>query len=155
MYEKVLLSVSKISHILWRYLKAQLMVESVIFAVLFVGFFILRINYAFLIALVAAVVDAIPILGTGTILIPWAIVSIILGDGVVGWGLVSLYGVCLVTRQIVEPKIVGANLGIHPVVSIISIYLGMRFFGFLGLILGPIIALLLKSMIIENIKSEQ
>lgn len=154
-YEKVLLSSKKFSHILWRYLKAQLTVEGVIFAVLLAGFFILRIRYAFLIALIAAIVDAIPVLGTGTILLPWAVVSIILGDGVVGWGLVSLYGVCLVTRQIIEPKIVGNNLGIHPVVSIISIYLGMRFFGILGLLLGPIVALLLKSMIAENIKTEQ
>ncbi len=150
LYEKILFSSKKISHILWRYLKAQLMVEGVIFAVLLAGFFILRVKYAFLVALVAAVVDAIPVLGTGTILLPWAIVSIILGDGVLGWGLISLYGICLVTRQIVEPKIVGSNLGIHPVVSIISIYLGMRFFGLLGLILGPLIALLLKSMIKEQ-----
>lgn len=155
LYEKTKFSFLRVTGMLRCYLKAQLMVESIIFAVLLAGFFILRVKYAFLMSLITAVVDAIPVLGTGTILLPWAIVSIILGDGVVGWGLVSLYGVCLVTRQIIEPKIVGANLGIHPVVSIISIYLGMRFLGFLGLVLGPIIALLLKSLINGNIKTEQ
>ena len=132
------------------YLKAQLIIGIIMFCVLLVGFLILKVNYAFLFALLTAVVDAVPVFGTGTILIPWAVFSIFSKNSALGWGLVALYGVCVLTRQIAEPKIVGTHLGIHPLVSIFSIYAGMQLFGILGFILGPLTALLIKSLIFSE-----
>lgn len=130
-----------------KYIKAQLIIGLIMFCVLLSGFLVLRVNYAFLFALLTAVVDAVPVFGTGTILIPWAVINIFSNNSSLGWGLITLYGVCVLTRQICEPKIVGAHLGIHPLVSIFSIYAGMQLFGIFGFLLGPLTALLIKALI--------
>ena len=133
-----------------KYLKAQLIIESIIFSVLLSGFLILKINYAFLLAIVAALVDAVPILGTGTILIPLALYNFLIQNSSLSWGVVALYGIALLTRQLCEPKIVGEKLGIHPLATIVSIYLGMKFFGVFGLIFGPIAAIFIKNLIFSE-----
>ena len=130
-----------------KYLKAQLLMVFTTFLLLLIGFFILNVEYALLLAFLISLVDAIPILGTGTILIPWAVISLISKKSALGWGLLSLYGVCALTRQIAEPKIIGNKLGIHPLISIISIYVGVQLFGLWGLIIGPISAVLLKNLL--------
>ncbi len=133
-----------------KYLKAQLIIESIIFSVLLAGFLILKINYAFLLAIVTALVDTVPILGTGTILIPVALYNFLIQNSSLGWGVVVLYGIALLTRQLCEPKIVGEKLGIHPLATIVSIYLGMKFFGVIGLIFGPIAAIFIKNLIFSE-----
>lgn len=133
-----------------KYLKAQLIIESIIFCVILAGFLILKINYAFLLAIVTALVDAVPILGTGTILIPVALYNFLIQKSSLGWGIVALYGIALLTRQLCEPKIVGEKLGIHPLATIVSIYLGMKFFGVFGLIFGPITAIFIKNLIFSE-----
>lgn len=130
-----------------KYLKAQLLMVFITFLLLLLGFFILKVEYTFLLAFLVSLVDAIPILGTGTILIPWAIISLILKNTALGWGLFSLYGVCTLVRQIAEPKIIGNKLGIHPLASIISIYTGMQLFGLWGLIIGPVSVVLIKNIL--------
>ena len=129
------------------YLRAQLLISTVIFFVLMCGFFILRIKYALLVALLTAVIDAVPVLGTGTVLIPWSVLMIFSDNSSLGWGLLTLYGVCILVRQLCEPKIIGTKLGIHPLLTIFSIYAGIRIFGFFGFILGPVTALLIKNLI--------
>ena len=94
------------------YLKAQFIIESIIFAELLAGFLFLRINYAVVLALAAAIVDAVPILGTGTVLIPMSVFYFLSGNQAAGWGLLIIYGVALLTRQLCEPKIIGAHLHI-------------------------------------------
>lgn len=133
-----------------KYLKAQLIIESIIFSVLLAGFLILKVNYAFLLAIITALVDAVPILGTGTILIPVALYNFLIKNSSLGWGVVVLYGIALLTRQLCEPKIVGEKLGIHPLATIVSIYLGMKFFGVFGLIFGPITAIFIKNLIFSE-----
>lgn len=130
-----------------KYLKAQLLMVFTTFLLLLIGFFILKVEYTLLLAFLISLVDAIPVLGTGTILIPWAVISLISKNSALGWGLLSLYGVCALTRQIAEPKIIGNKLGIHPLISIISIYIGVQLFGLWGLIIGPISAVLLKNFL--------
>lgn len=138
---------SSFSDVTFSYLKAQLIIESIIFAVLFIGFLYLGINYALIIAFFTAIIDAIPILGTGTVLVPMSIFYFVSGNTAFGWGLLVLYGAAILARQLIEPKIVGNKLGIHPLLTIFSIYSGLKLFGVAGLIFGPITAILIKNLV--------
>lgn len=126
------------------YLKAYFFIMLLTFIEIFIGLSLLRVNYALLIALLVAIVDIFPILGTGTILIPWAVFSLVSGNVGLGSGLLILYGVSLIVRQLVEPKIVGNSIGLHPLATLAAVYLGIKFTGFLGIFIGPIVALCIK-----------
>ena len=105
---------------------------------LFIGFTIIGINNAIVLAILIALIDIFPILGTGTVVIPWAIISLIQGNIFRGIGLAIIYVAVLLIRQIIEPRIVGAQLGQHPVVTLIAIYIGFLWMGVFGMILLPI-----------------
>ena len=134
---------SKISSSLRGYLKAYLLIMLMTFCEVFLGLSILGVNYAFIISLIVAFVDILPILGTGTVLIPWAVVSLLMSNYKLGIGLLIIYGLITVIRQIAEPKIVGSSLGLHPLATLASIYISVRFIGFIGIFIGPVIALLI------------
>ena len=99
----------------------------------------MRIPYAFIIALLLAVVDLLPLLGTGVILIPWALICLLLGQVKLGIGLLALYGVTTLVRQVLEPKLIGDGLGLHPLLSLFSMYAGLRLFGVWGMITAPLV----------------
>ncbi len=130
-----------------KYIKAQLLIGAIIFMVLLAGFLILQVNYAFVLALLTALVDAVPVFGTGTILIPMAVFNFLTGNATLGWGLFLLYGITLLTRQLCEPKILGKTLGIHPLLAVFALYAGMKLFGVFGLIFGPFFAIFLKILL--------
>lgn len=128
---------------LLRYLRAQLILMGITFLELFIGFLVLRLDYALAVALLIAVIDALPILGTGTVLIPWGLYSLIAGDYRLGVGCLALYAIILIVRQVLEPKIVGDSIGLHPLVTLMSMYIGLKLLGFVGMILGPVTVILL------------
>ena len=140
--------------ILLKYLRSYLIIMILTFAVMLVGFLILRVEYQLILALVVAVLDALPLLGVGVVLIPWSIYSFIWGDVFMGVGLILLLVVHQIIRQIAEPKILGKNLGLHPVLSIILLYTGYYFFGFLGLLLIPVFTALLNVIIKKEDSAE-
>lgn len=125
---------------LFAWLKAQLKLMTITFAILLAGFLLLRIPYGFVWAAGVAVVDAVPILGTGTILLPWALVSLLQGKQLLAIGLLVLYGITFVTRTALEPKIIGRSLNLDPLLTLIFLYVGFHFWGFLGLVFTPILA---------------
>ena len=125
-------------------LRSYLILVLVIFFVMLVGLSVLGVEYALLLALLLAAVDILPVIGVGTVLIPWGIVSLASGRGAFGLGLILLFAVAEIVRQVLEPRLVGAALGVHPLLSLLSLYLGARLFGLLGLILGPLLAVLLR-----------
>lgn len=129
------------------YLRAYLLLLLLTFVEVFVGLLILGKSYAFLLALLIALVDILPILGVGTVLVPWAIVMLLLKNYYFGFGLLILYGVVTIVRQIAEPHLVGGSLGIHPLVSLLFLFAGLELFGFFGMILGPGIALICKELL--------
>ena len=94
-----------------------------------------------------AVVDAIPILGTGTVLVPWALVSLLQKESLKAIGLLCTYGAAAITRTVLEPKLVGRHLGLDPLTTLIALYAGYRFWGVLGLLLTPILASAAKSLL--------
>lgn len=118
------------------YFLAQIKIMLVVFVVLFIGFFILRIPYSGLLAFFIAFLDFLPIFGTGTALIPWAIFQLFSGEFYIGVGLSILYVVSQTVRQIIQPKIVGDTLGLSPLPTLFFMYLGFKFQGITGMILA-------------------
>lgn len=124
------------------WLKAQLKLSGVTFVIAAAGFFLLGISYAPLWALVIALVDAFPILGTGTALIPWSLVSFLQGDHFQAFGLLAIYGIAALTRSVLEPRFIGKHLGLDPLVTLVTIYAGYRLWGFGGMLLAPMLAVI-------------
>ena len=129
---------------LWKMIKAYMIILSITFLELFTGLSILNVTYALPIAALVAVLDILPIVGTGGIIIPWAIIELISNDYRLGGGLLILYVVITVVRNIIEPRIIGHQIGLHPVITITAMYAGLRLFGFVGFLLAPIITILVK-----------
>ncbi len=131
------------------YIKAQLVLICITFFELTIGFLIIGgsvADYALLLAFVISIIDAIPILGTGTVLIPWGVYALIVGDVRLGIMLVVLYLICLAVRQITEPRLVAHQIGIHPLLILMVMYTGLRVMGLFGMIIGPVLALVVKKM---------
>jgi len=129
-----------------KYVRAYSLLILITFSELFVGFSILGVHYSFIIALITALVDILPVLGTGTILIPWGVYMLISGNYFMGVGILILYVIITVVRQILEPKIVGSYVGLYPLVTLMAMYIGTKVMGFFGLFLFPIAIILLKKM---------
>ena len=132
-----------------KYLRAYLLLLFLTFCELFVGFTVLRVDYAFLLAFLVALVDILPILGVGTVLIPWSIVMLFAKNFRLGLGLLILWGAVTVVRQIIEPRIVGGSLGLHPLLTLFGIYVGFRLFGILGMLLAPAVLVLGRYLVRE------
>ena len=137
----------RVQRISWKYLRAYLLLWCLTVVELLVGFAILGVDYALLLALVIAFVDLLPILGVGTVMIPWAVVVLIQGNYGLGLGLVILYGVVMLLRQIVEPHLLGQSLGLHPLLTLFATYAGWQLLGVWGMLLAPFVALLVKSAV--------
>lgn len=137
---------SKISGALRGYVKAYLLIMLMTFCEIFLGLSVLGVNYAFILSMIIAVVDILPILGAGTVIVPWAIFSLLMSDYRLGIGLLIIYAVISIIRQIAEPRIVGTSLGLHPLATLASIYISVKFIGISGIFIGPIIALLICNL---------
>ncbi len=133
------------------YVKAQLIIMCMVFTILLVGFVILDVKLALLLAFVISLIDAIPVLGTGMVLNPLAVVYLIQGDYVRAVGFVCLYVVVLLLRNFVEPKVLSGQLGIHPIITLVSMYAGLKLIGVIGMIIGPVLAII----IINFLKTEK
>ena len=131
---------------LWRMVRSYLLIMCITFCELALGLFLLGVDYFLLIAALVALVDLLPILGTGTVLIPWGLICLIIGDTKVGVGLLILYVVITIIRNIIEPKLVSRQIGLNPVLTLIGMYVGLNLFGILGLFLIPVLIIFLKSM---------
>ncbi len=124
------------------YLRALLILLAITFVELSIGFAVLGIRYSLLLAAVIALIDALPILGVGGVLIPWAIIALFMSNYKLAIGLTLLYGIIVVVRNTVEPKIVGTQIGLHPLVTLLSMYVGLRLFGVIGMFMPIPVALL-------------
>ena len=127
------------------WLKAQGKLALVTWGIVSLGFFLLGIPYWLLWAVLVALVDAVPILGTGIVLIPWALTAFLQGQQLRGLGLLCCWGAAMLTRTVLEPKFMGRQLGLDPLLTLGAIYVGFRFWGIPGLLLTPILASAVKS----------
>ncbi len=136
---------------LFGFIKAQLTLISITTIIILIGLLILRVNYAITIALVTGLVDIMPYLGTGIIFVPWIIYELITGDVNMAIGLGVLYVVVVVQRQIMEPKVLSSNIGMDPLATLISLFVGYKLIGFLGLIVGPVTLVILTTLQKANV----
>lgn len=136
---KLFLIKDYVVNVLFRFGRAYLLLMSLTFIEVSIGLTILRVENVFFIAFITAIVDVLPIFGTGTIMIPWALYSLFSGNYFLGVGLLILYGIITFVRQILEPKIVGHQIGLYPLLTLISMFIGARMFGFAGMFALPVI----------------
>lgn len=125
------------------YFKAQLKIMMVIYVIVFVGLALLKVKYAWLIGFGIAFLDMLPVFGTGTVLIPWAIVKIFSGNYMAAVGMLILYVVTLVVHQLIQPKMVGDTVGMNTFATIIFMYIGYKLGGVLGMIIAIPLGMLL------------
>ena len=128
-----------------KYLRSYFLIMVLTFSIVIFGLSILRVKYALLMASIIAVLDLLPIVGVGIVLVPWSLFVFMLGDVKLGVGLIILYIATTVTREIAEPRIVGRELGIHPLLTLILMYVGYSLFGFFGLIILPAFSVILSA----------
>ena len=143
-------ALSRLLTTLRQWVKAQLKLSSVTFAIVLGGFLLLGIRQKLLMALLTALVDAVPLLGTGTILLPWTLVSLLSGEPVRAVGLLGIYVTALITRSALEPKLLGRQLGLDPLTALAALYIGYRLWGFGGMILAPILTVTARELCRSN-----
>ena len=129
------------------FLGAQVILSVLTYLLAFIGLIILDIKYAAVIALVVVAVDILPILGTGSVFVPWSIYFFINGQKHLGIGLLILFAIITVVRRIIEPKILGTSLGISALSAFASMFIGFQIIGFLGLIIGPALVIIIRALL--------
>lgn len=122
------------------WLTAQCKLMGVTFVILILGFVLLRIPYALFWALGVCLVDAFPVLGTGTVLLPWSLIQFLQGDNARAIGLLGIYVVVSLTRSMLEPKFLGRHLGLDPLLTLVALYAGYQLWGIGGMVLAPLLA---------------
>ncbi len=123
------------------YIKSQLILSLGVFLILAVGFLFMRQPYGLLLAFALAVLDFIPIIGAGTVMVPWAVVDMVLAQYGEAAALMAVWGVIVLFRRFAEPKILGNQTGLSPILSLVGIYVGMKIGGVLGMVVGPLLLL--------------
>lgn len=127
------------------YFKAQFKIMLILILILFVGFELLKVNYSFLLAILIAFLDFLPLLGTGAVIWPWALIDFLLGNYVRAIFLVAIYLICQIVKQVLQPKMVGDSIGISPLATLLFMYIGYKFYKVLGMIIGIPIGMVLIS----------
>ena len=144
--ENVFPALRHLKESLGKWLMAQGKLMAVTYCIVTAGLLLLGIPYAFAWAVLVAAVDAIPLLGTGTVLLPWALTKLLQGDPLVAAGLAVIYLVAMVTRTALEPRFYGRHLGLDPLVMLIFLYFGYRLWGFFGIVISPLLAATTKAL---------
>ena len=127
-----------------KYIRSYLVIFFMTFAIVISGLMILRIPYAFVLALIISFFDLLPVIGVGTFLVPFGIFELAIGNTYEGVGIFILFAIQTLIRQLAEPKILGKNLGVHPVVTLIILYVGYSIFGIVGVLLVPVFTVFIE-----------
>lgn len=138
---------SQIKGVLTGYLLATISLCGITLFVVLCGLLCIGCRYAILLSLVIAIIDALPLLGAGIILLPWSLVCFLGGDVAVGVALIIIWVIVTVARQVAEPRLLGKKMGLHPLAVLMSVYVGAEIFGFAGMIAGPLVAVGIKSIL--------
>lgn len=147
--------VQGMKNVLGNWIRAQIKLMGVTFLILWLGFLLLREKPALLLAMGIALLDALPLFGTGTVLLPWGLYSMMTGNFRLGLGLLLLYGGAALCRNVLEPKLLGAQMGVSPLVTLLAIYVGYRLSGFVGMVLLPIFVMLAAELVDARYMAER
>ncbi|MBR2570475.1 MAG: AI-2E family transporter, partial [Paenibacillus sp.] len=123
---------------LFGYLRAQFILISITAVVITIGLMMIGVDYAVTIGMLIGIVDLLPYLGVGAVMVPWIAYCFITGDASIGIGLSILYGIVLVARQVMEPKVLASSVGLDPLLTLVAMFVGLKLFGVFGLIIGPV-----------------
>lgn len=134
------------------YFRATLTLVSITAMISVIGLLILKVRYVWFLAIVIVVLDLIPVIGPSLLFIPWSIWSVINGNFPLGFGLFITYGLTFITRQILEPQLIGDRIGIHPLLTLFALFVGIRLFGPVGVLVGPLIVITVKAIILTTEK---
>lgn len=130
----------------WQYVRAYTIIMAVTFTELAAGLLLLRFDYALTVAAAITLLDVLPLIGSGAVLVPWGLVLLAGGDLPGGIGLLLLFGLIAVVRNIIEPRVVGKQIGLHPIATITLMYAGLKIAGVVGMLCAPVAALLLRHL---------
>lgn len=149
--KRLMMHLREVINSLGCYLKAEAILVLISFIITIIGLFVmqfigLNVKYPFLAGIAIGFVDALPILGSGTILVPWAVIAATDGDINLAIALLILLAIILIVKQLIEPKVVSKQIGIHPIFTLIAMYTGYKAIGIVGLLLGPIVLIILRSV---------
>jgi sporulation integral membrane protein YtvI len=111
-----------------------------------VGLLILRVPYAITLAIIIGVVDLLPYLGTGFVFVPWIVYLFFTGNSYLALWLLGLYGIVLVQRQVMEPRVMASSIGLDPLATLIAVFVGFQLFGFIGLMIGPFFLVIINAL---------
>lgn len=136
---------------LFGFIRTQFTLMSITSVIILIGLLVLRIDYAITIALIAGLCEILPYIGTGIIFVPWIAYEIFSGNMELAIGLGVLYIVVIVQRQIIEPKILSSSIGLDPFATLIALFVGFKIMGFLGLILGPVVLVVISTLNRANV----
>lgn len=128
------------------YLKAQFKIEIWVYLIVAAGLMILRVKYGYLIAIPIALLDILPVLGTGTVLVPWTLFKLLSGEYMYALGLMIIWGVGQLVRQIIQPKMIGDSMGMAPIPTLIHLYVGYKLAGVVGMIVAVPLGILVLAM---------
>ncbi len=128
------------------YIKSELSLSAVTLGLCALGLLILGQGKVILLSVLIAIIDALPVFGAGTVLVPWGVYTLLRGDTALAVGLLLLYAVVAIARTVLEPRFLGRQIGLHPLLTLLALYAGYQLFGFLGLLLFPVATMLLKQL---------
>lgn len=128
------------------YVKAQCVIIGLIMLICVVGFFLSGSPYALLLGICTGFLDALPVLGTGIVMVPWLVVEVVQGEYMTAVILGLTYGACTLTRELLEPRLIGKRLGLFPILVLMSVYVGVKVYGAGGILLGPLSLLVIQEL---------
>ncbi len=147
--------INDLKHVVGGYFKAQFKIMGVIYVILIIGLFLLKVDYVLLVAFLIAFLDMLPFFGTGTVLWPWAAIKILSGDYQIAVGLIILYAVTQIVRQVIQPKIVGDTIGMNPLATLIFMYIGYKFSSIIGMIVAVPVGMILINLFQAGVFNNQ
>ena len=145
--EKIRVMRTRFFGVFKKYVLSYLTLMLITFVLMLTGFLFVGVKHAFLVAAVVALLDVLPVLGVGTVLVPWSVFCFATGDGRLGIGIAVLFVINTVLRQVIEPKIVGKSLDMHPILTLFLLYAGYLLLGIAGVLLVPVAALIIGTLI--------
>lgn len=153
--QKYVPALKGLRHTVTGWLMAQAKLTLVVMGLLALSFWLLKIPYGTLWAVVISVVDALPVLGCGVVLVPWSLICLLQGQQLRCVGLLGTYALVWLVRSVLEPKLLGKELGLDPLVTLLAIYVGYRLLGLPGMLLAPVVAVILTRTTGELLKSDE
>lgn len=151
-YKEIMYLKGLVSRIVKAYVKAQFIIMAIVAAICALGLAIIGNDYNIVIGIIIGVSDALPLIGAGTILIPWSIVYIFMGEYMKAAILFVIFIICYLTREFLEPRLMGQKIGMTPIATLVSIYVGYQLFGFLGMIAGPLVYVMIREILAFNMQ---